>query len=119
MAARTGYGFASGHAPEAFSSEADTGSRHENTLTKRLGPGADFIRTGKALGHPAAIRPLGATGTEPVRPERMDAIRNMKTMAGSPDADLASRSASRHLAHGFCVLEASFFREPMKEDHYV
>jgi hypothetical protein len=36
---------------------------------------------------PAAIRPLGITGKVPVRPERMDAIRNIKTMAGSPDAD--------------------------------
>ena len=35
---------------------------------------------------PAAIRPLGITGKVPVRPERMDAIRNIKTMAGSPDA---------------------------------
>jgi len=52
---------------------------------------------------PAAIRPLGATGKVPVtRSEGMDAIRNMKTMAGSPDADLANRSASGRLAHGFC-----------------
>jgi hypothetical protein len=35
--------------------------------------------------------------------ERMDAIRNMKTMAGSPDADRQLRSASRNLAHGLCV----------------
>jgi hypothetical protein len=34
---------------------------------------------------------------------RMKAIPHIKTMAGSPDADLASRSASRNLAHGFCV----------------
>ena len=47
--------------------------------------------------------------------ERMDAIRNIKTMAGSPDADLMCRSASRHLAHGLCVW-APLFREPMKED---
>jgi hypothetical protein len=38
--------------------------------------------------------------------EGMDAIRNIKTMAGSPDADLALRSASRNLAHGLCVLKA-------------
>jgi hypothetical protein len=43
---------------------------------------------------PAAIRPLGITGKVPVRPERMDAIRNIKTMAGSPDAD----PACQHLA---------------------
>jgi hypothetical protein len=44
----------------------------------------------------------------------MDAIRHMKTMAGSPDADLAS--ASRNLAHGFRVSEAPFFADLMKED---
>ena len=55
---------------------------------------------------PAAIRPLGITGKVPVRPERMDAIRNIKTMAGSPDADRVS--ASRNLAHGFCVLRRPF-----------
>ena len=66
---------------------------------------------------PAAIRPLGTTGKVPVRPERMDAIRNTKTMAGSPDADASS--ASRNLAHGFCVFGAPLFREPMKEDSYV
>jgi hypothetical protein len=36
---------------------------------------------------PVAIRPLGATGKVPVTCERMAAIRNPKTMAGSPDAD--------------------------------
>jgi hypothetical protein len=66
---------------------------------------------------PAAIRPLGITGKVPVRPERMDAIRNIKTMAGSPDAD--DVSASRNLAHGFCILDVRFFREPMKENHDV
>jgi hypothetical protein len=43
---------------------------------------------GHAQERPAAIRPLGVTGKMPVRLERMDAIRNTKTMAGSPDADL-------------------------------
>jgi hypothetical protein len=33
--------------------------------------------------------------------ERMDAIRNIKTMAGSPDVDHVLRSASRHLAMVF------------------
>jgi len=66
---------------------------------------------------PAAIRPLGITGKVPVRPERMDAIRNIKTMAGSPDADRVS--ASRNLAHGFCISGVRFFCEPMKENHYV
>jgi len=35
--------------------------------------------------------------------EGMEAIPNIKTMAGSPGADLAMRPAPRHLAHGFCV----------------
>jgi hypothetical protein len=47
----------------------------------------------------------------------MDAIRNIKTMAGSPDAD--AKSASRNLAHGFCISGVRFFREPMKEDRNV
>jgi hypothetical protein len=66
---------------------------------------------------PAAIRPLGITGKVPVRPEGMDAIRNIETMAGSPDAD--AKSASRNLAHGFCISGVRFFREPMKEDRNV
>jgi hypothetical protein len=36
---------------------------------------------------PAAIRRLGATGKMPVPSKRMDAIRNIKTMAGSPGAE--------------------------------
>jgi hypothetical protein len=44
----------------------------------------------------------------------MDAIRDMKTMAGSPDAD--PNSASRRLAHGFCVSGAPSFADLMKED---
>ena len=51
----------------------------------------------------------------PELPERMEAIQDTKTMAGSPDADVALRSASRNLAHGFCVLGRHAFREPMKE----
>jgi hypothetical protein len=57
------------------------------------------LETGHAHGHetetimssgrerPVAIRPLGVTGKVPVTCERMAAIRNPKTMAGSPDAD--------------------------------
>ncbi|MCA6107617.1 hypothetical protein J6497_10190 [Bradyrhizobium sp. CNPSo 4026] len=52
------------------------------------------------------------TGQDARMNERMDAIRNMRTMAGSPDADHGLRSASRHLAHGFCVLEARSFVKP-------
>jgi hypothetical protein len=44
----------------------------------------------------------------------MDAIRNTKTMAGSPDA--GPFSASRNLAHGFCVSGAPCFADLMKED---
>jgi hypothetical protein len=36
---------------------------------------------------PVAIRPLGVAGKVPVTCERMAAIRNPETMAGSPDAD--------------------------------
>jgi hypothetical protein len=50
---------------------------------------------------------------------RMKAIQHIKTMAGSPDADLQLRSASRNLAHGFFVRGFHAFREPMKEDRYV
>src|SRR4030081_1823761 len=52
---------------------------------------------------------------------RMDAIRNLKTMAGSPGAEAAnsSQSASGNLAHGFCVLRTPCFRETMKEDRNV
>jgi hypothetical protein len=46
---------------------------------------------------------------------RMEAIQDAKTMAGSPDAQVALRPASRNLAHGFCVLGSHAFREPMKE----
>jgi hypothetical protein len=49
----------------------------------------------------------------------MAAIRNPKTMAGSPDADVAQRAASGRLAHGFCFFGRPLFREPMKEDLYV
>jgi hypothetical protein len=51
----------------------------------------------------------------PEFPGRMEAIQDMRTMAGSPDAAVATRSASRNLAHGFCVLGFHAFREPMKE----
>jgi len=61
---------------------------------------------------PAAIRPLDLTGKVPVTTERMDAIRNIKTMAGSPDADLPIRSASRRLAHGFCFWGCHSFANP-------
>jgi hypothetical protein len=44
--------------------------------------------------------------------ERMAAIRNIKTMAGSPDADLVLRSASRNLAHGLCVSGVRSFVNP-------
>ena len=61
----------------------------------------DLVQT--CVMRPAAIRQLGVTGKMPVLPGGMDTIQNMKTMAGSPDADHTVRSASRNLAHGFCV----------------
>ena len=51
----------------------------------------------------SSSNPAAGQGKVPVTAERMDAIRNIKTMAGSPDADLVLRSASRNLAHGLCV----------------
>jgi hypothetical protein len=78
------------HVQEHDPGKPDSGFANKITLNKR----------------PAAIRPLGTTGKVPVRPERMDAIRNIKTMAGSPDADAVS--ASRNLAHGFCISERPF-----------
>jgi hypothetical protein len=47
----------------------------------------------------------------------MDAIFDLKTMAGSQGAGLAS--ASRNLAHGFCVPDFHALREPMKENRNV
>jgi hypothetical protein len=37
----------------------------------------------------SSSNPAAGQGKVPVTAERMDAIRNMKTMAGSPEADLA------------------------------
>ena len=51
----------------------------------------------------SSSNPAAGQGKMPMTAERMDAIRKMKTMAGSPDADLVLRSASRNLAHGLCV----------------
>jgi hypothetical protein len=64
-------------------------------------------------------RVQGEGACVPFQIERMNAIPHYKTMAGSPGADRKSRSASRNLAHGFCISGVRFFREPMKEDHYV
>jgi hypothetical protein len=58
---------------------------------------------------PAAIRPLGSTGKVPVIDDKDGRHPKHETMAGSPDADLDARSASRRLAHGFCFLERPFF----------
>src|SRR6516164_5459168 len=52
----------------------------------------------------------------PFQIERMNAIPHIKTMAGSPDADRKSRSASSNLAHGFRVPDFHALCEPMKED---
>jgi hypothetical protein len=42
----------------------------------------------------------------------MKAIQPIKTMAGSPEAEFALRSASRNLAHGFNVLVFLPFVKP-------
>jgi hypothetical protein len=62
---------------------------------------------------PAAIRPLDVTGKDARDEiERMDGIRKMTTMAGSPDADLKVCSASGHLAHGFVFWPPRSFVNP-------
>jgi len=44
----------------------------------------------------------------------MNAISQLKTMAGSPDAVCAlAQSASRHLAHGLLVFGVRSSRQPM------
>jgi hypothetical protein len=55
---------------------------------------------------PVAIRRLGDNGLNARTIERMDAIQDLKTMAGSQGAEIANvaRSAPRNLAHGFCGL---------------
>jgi hypothetical protein len=80
---------------------------------------------------PAALLRLGDDGQVPVariegstafartKPQGMKTIQHIKTMAGSPDADFASRSASRNLAHGFVRWPFRAFRETMKEDRNV
>ena len=60
----------------------------------------------------SSSNPAAGQGKVPVTTERMDAIRNIKTMAGSPDADHVLRSASRNLAHGLCVSGARSFVKP-------
>jgi hypothetical protein len=84
---------------------------HEWSRSVHRAQGRDLELITPNKSRPAAIRPLDVTGKVPVTTIRMVAIRKMTTMAGSPDADLL-RSASRNLAHGFCVLERPFFREP-------
>jgi len=64
----------------------------------------------------SSSNPAAGQGKMPETDERMDAIRNIKTMAGSPDADRHVRSASRHLAHGLFVFGRRSPVEPMKED---
>jgi hypothetical protein len=49
----------------------------------------------------------------------MKVIQHIKTMAGSPDADLIVRSASRNLAHGFACWAFMPFVKPMKENRNV
>jgi hypothetical protein len=59
--------------------------------------------TGRAPKQASSSNPAAGLGKVPKTDERMDAIRNIETMAGSPDADRHFRSASRHLAHGLLV----------------
>jgi hypothetical protein len=60
----------------------------------------------------SSSNPAAGQGKVPETDERMDAIRNIKTMAGSPGADRHFRSASRHLAHGLFVFGRSLLVNP-------
>src|SRR6516164_5087213 len=75
----------------------------------------DWTMTGKV----PVVRVQGECACVPFQIERMNAIPHIKTMAGSPGADRKSRSASRNLAHGFCVPDFHALREPTKEDRNV
>jgi hypothetical protein len=48
--------------------------------------------------------------------ERMDAIRNIKTMAGSPDADLISAISIPQSCAWSLYFRGPLFREPMKDE---
>jgi hypothetical protein len=48
--------------------------------------------------------------------ERMDAIRNIKTMAGSPDADLISAISILQSCAWSLYFRDPLFREPMKDE---
>jgi hypothetical protein len=74
----------------------------------------DWAMTGKA-----PVARVEGQELLPATLGRMKAIRHIETMAGSPDADFATRSASRNLAHGFFVPGFHAFREPKKEDRNV
>jgi hypothetical protein len=92
--------------------EDDHAQEHDPEKTRPACDGADTSNSETIAlerKRPAAIRPLGVTGKMPVMTERMHVIQTPKTMAGSPDADLIFRSASRRLAHGFCVWSARSF----------
>jgi hypothetical protein len=84
----------------------------------RKKPGSDFSETIMRKGM-KKIMPIDVqqqsgrwAGQGARTTERMDAIRNIKTMAGSPDADLVLRSVSRNLAHGLCVSGVPAFAKP-------
>ena len=66
----------------------------------------------------SSSNPAAGQGKVPVTAERMDAIRKMKTMAGSPDADLARAIRSRNLAHGLCAFGHRFLVNH-ERNHYV
>jgi hypothetical protein len=48
--------------------------------------------------------------------ERMDAIRNIKTMAGSPDADLIDAISISQSCAWPLYFRGPLFREPMKDE---
>jgi hypothetical protein len=65
----------------------------------------------------SSSNPAAGQGKVPVTAERMDAIRKMKTMAGSPDADLALRSGPAILRMVFVFLGSTLVNH--ERERYV
>ena len=73
---------------------------------------------GRPLRH-VQRNPAAGQGNDARTTERMDAIRRIKTMAGSPDADLATAISVSPSCSWSLRFMAPSLREPMKENHNV
>jgi hypothetical protein len=103
---------AQGHDPEKWNPVfGKDDAQTEKSVQQQSG---DWAMTGKV-----PVARIEGLELLPAPIGRMKTIQHTKTMAGSPDADLSMRSASRNLAHGFFVPGFYAFREPMKEDRNV